>query len=103
RSLGRMYRSLNNFKADAVEYQRGLEEKIEQLAASQSSLAEAQRLAQMGNWHWDRSKKVASWSDEMYRVLGYAPGACEPDWKNLVRLVDVRERPGLREQLRRIM
>ena len=57
----------------------------------------------MGNWHWDTSKKVAGWSDEMYRVLGFAPGACAPDWKNLVRLVDVRERPGLRELLRRII
>ncbi len=103
RSLDRMYRSLNAFKADAVEYQRGLEEKIEQLAESQSGLAEAQRLAQMGNWHWDTSKEVANWSDEMYRVLGYAPGGCAPDWRNLVRLVDVRERPGMREQLRRII
>ena len=39
RSLGRMYRNLNTFKAEVAEYQRGLEEKFEQLRESQSSLA----------------------------------------------------------------
>ena len=103
RSLGRMYRSLNIYKAEVAEYQRGLEEKFEQLAESQSSLAEAQHLAQMGNWYWDLSKQVTRWSDEMYRILGYAPGSCAPAWENLVALVDVSEQETLREQLRGVM
>ncbi len=103
RSLGRMYRSLNIYKAEAAEYQRGLEEKFGQLAESQSSLAEAQHLAQMGNWYWDTSKPTARWSDEMYRILGYQPGACAPEWKNFVALVDVREQDALHEQVRAVM
>ena len=103
RSLGRMYRSLNVYKDQAAEYQRGLEEKFEQLAESQSSLAEAQHLAQMGNWYWDIAKPAARWSDEMYRILGYQPGGCAPDWKNFVALVDVREQQALHQRLQGAM
>lgn len=103
RSLGRMNHSLNVYKREAAEYQRGLEEKFVQLEESQASLAEAQRLAQMGNWYWDIPRQVVRWSDEMYRVLGYEPGAVAPEWKNLVALVDVREQEQLRAEIRAVL
>lgn len=46
-SLGRMYHNLRAYKSEAQAHRRGLEEKIQQLADSQSSLAEAQHLAQI--------------------------------------------------------
>ncbi len=55
RSLGRMYRNLKSAQSEAHVHRKGLEEKIDQLADSQTSLAEAQHLAQMGNWYWDRA------------------------------------------------
>ena len=82
---------------------RELEDKLRQLKESESSLAEAQHLAQMGNWYWDIPRQVTYWSDEMYRLLGYVPGACTPNWKNFEVLVDVREQETLREQLRAVM
>jgi two-component system sensor histidine kinase/response regulator len=41
-------------------------------------LAEAQRLAHVGSWSVDLSTGARTWSDEMYRLLGYEPGEVEP-------------------------
>jgi len=42
----------------------------EQLRQSQSSLAEAQRIARLGNWTWDIEKNELLWSDEIYDIFG---------------------------------
>ena len=39
------------------------------LRKSQSSLAEAQRIAHIGNWEYDLSGKDLFWSDEVYRIF----------------------------------
>ncbi|QRM90800.1 PAS domain S-box protein [Lacinutrix sp. WUR7] len=44
------------------------------LLASESRMAEAQRLAHVGNWHWNIQTDERSWSDEFYRILGLPPG-----------------------------
>ncbi len=103
RSLGRMYHGLCAYRNEADLHRKGLEEKIEQLAESQSSLAEAQQLAHMGNWHWDTSAPLAQWSDEMYRVLGLEPGACPADWKSYFAYVDVAEQNELQTRLREVL
>src|SRR3990167_4620024 len=40
------------------------------LARSEARLAEAQRIAQIGNWEWDVIKNEVSWSYEAYRIFG---------------------------------
>lgn len=40
------------------------------LVKSNEKLAEAQRIAQLGNWEWDVVKNELSWSDEIYRIFG---------------------------------
>ena len=41
-----------------------------ELARREMQLAEAQQLAQIGSWEWDVSTGLATWSDEMYRIVG---------------------------------
>src|SRR5581483_11192862 len=36
-------------------------------------LAEAQRLAQLGSWRWDRKTREITWSEELYRIHGLDP------------------------------
>jgi predicted signal transduction protein with EAL and GGDEF domain len=96
RSLGQMYRSINRYRNEVSEYHGGLEKKISELAESQESLAEAQRLARIGNWHWDMTEPLAHWSDEMYRVLGMGPGACAPHFANFLALLVPEDRDALR-------
>ena len=70
---------------------QALEEKVQQLLKSQeeleqhracleqevaqrtASLTEAQRIAHLGNWEWDVINDTTNWSNEMYRIFGYAP------------------------------
>ncbi|MBN1803484.1 MAG: PAS domain-containing protein [Candidatus Lokiarchaeota archaeon] len=39
------------------------------LKKSQASLADAQRIAHIGNWDWDIIKNELLWSDEIYRIF----------------------------------
>jgi PAS domain S-box-containing protein len=96
RSLGQMHRSINRYRNEVSEYHGGLEKKISELAESQASLAEAQRLARIGNWHWDTTEPLAHWSDEMYRILGMGPGACAPHIDNFLGLLVPEDRDALR-------
>jgi len=48
-------------------------EKEQQLRDSESRLADAQRIAHVGNWETDYIKGVDVWSDETYRILGLEP------------------------------
>lgn len=40
------------------------------LRQSEASLAEAQRIAHVGNWEWEMEANELKWSDEMYRIFG---------------------------------
>jgi PAS domain S-box-containing protein len=45
----------------------------EALRRSERSLAEAQRIAHLGNWDWNIVTNELSWSDEVYRIFGLRP------------------------------
>lgn len=46
---------------------------VDALRISEASLANAQRIAHIGNWDWDISTNELWWSDEIYRIFGVAP------------------------------
>lgn len=73
------------------------------LKERESSLANAQRLAQLGNWDFYETCNGSSipqqqlrWSDELYHLFGFAAGAFEPSWEALFQVVHPvdRERVG---------
>ena len=41
----------------------------EELRASAAELAEAQRVAHIGNWTFDLQTQKVTWSDELYRIF----------------------------------
>ena len=43
------------------------------LQHSEKMLREAQRMAKVGNWHWDIASNHLAWSDEIYRIFGLQP------------------------------
>ncbi len=49
-----------------------------QLATRERELREAQTLARIGNWAADMATGTLQWSDEIYRIFGYEPGAFTP-------------------------
>jgi PAS domain S-box-containing protein len=50
----------------------------EELKRSEERLAVAQKIAHVGSWEWDVISNEIIWSDEQYRVLGFAPRAFTP-------------------------
>lgn len=62
------------------------------LRASEASLANAQRIAQLGNWDLDRTTHQLRWSDEIYRILGQPPGAFEPSIEGFLEYVHPEDR-----------
>ncbi|MGH2695030.1 MAG: sensor histidine kinase [Actinomycetota bacterium] len=53
------------------------EEVERSLGVAHANLAEAQALAHIGSWEWDVFTGRVVWSDEMYRIHGFEPGAFE--------------------------
>ena len=43
------------------------------LKESEERLAEAQRMAYIGNWDWNIVTNGLHWSDEIYRIFGRSP------------------------------
>jgi PAS domain S-box-containing protein len=50
----------------------------EQVRHSEASLAEAQRIAHLGNWEWDIINNRLNCSDEIYRIFGFQPQSVIP-------------------------
>jgi PAS domain S-box-containing protein len=46
---------------------------LETISRSEALMARAQEVAHFGSWEWDVDADEMSWSDEMYRIYGYAP------------------------------
>jgi PAS domain S-box-containing protein len=53
------------------------------LIRKEKELAEAQRLAKVGNWLWDPASKTITWSEELYRIYGTNPGIPPPKFEDL--------------------
>ncbi|GEM_PF-1183194 len=45
----------------------------EKIRRSERGLADAQRIAHLGNWEWNIEKDELYWSNEIYRIFGFNP------------------------------
>lgn len=71
---------------------------LEIINQSEKMMAEAQRLAHFGSWEMnlieteDNLLNALKWSDEVYRIFGYSPGAFESSIKNFFESVHIDDR-----------
>jgi PAS domain S-box-containing protein len=93
---GRMVRSLGMIQdvTDLVHVQEALREK-------EALLAEAQRVAQLGNWVVDPVAGTVHWSDENFRILGFEPGAVEPSVAAFMGVVHPQDAERVKEDMQR--
>ena len=66
-----------------------------ELRSKEESLAEAQRIAHLGNWDWNISTNELLWSDEVYRIFGLGPQEFAATYDAFLE----RVHPGDRRQL----
>jgi PAS domain S-box-containing protein len=62
------------------------------LRRSEACLAEAQRLSHTGSGAWNVSTGDAFWSDETYRIYGFAPGTVRPSAELFFGIVHAEDR-----------
>ncbi len=58
----------------------------EALSQKERELAEALRLARVGNWLWNVKNNSFTWSEELYRIHGLDPKAPPPTYKDFAQL-----------------
>jgi PAS domain S-box-containing protein len=67
--------------------------KVEQaLRQSEAGLAEAQRIAHVGNWDWDILTNQLRWSDEIYRIFGSSPQEFSATYDAFLAMVHPEDR-----------
>jgi len=77
----------------------------ETLHSSESNMAAAQRIAHVGSWELeltnmaDFDSNLIHWSDEVFRIVGYEPGAIDPSLKLFFHLVPEGEHVRIREAI----
>lgn len=69
------------------------------LRKSQTSLANAQRIAHIGNWEWDVVKNSVTWSDEVYRIFGIEPQAFVATYEAFIDLVHPDDREFVKKSI----
>lgn len=57
----------------------------DRLRQSRHELGEAQRIAKVGSWMWEVEPDVITWSEELYRIVGYDPALPTPVYGELHR------------------
>lgn len=69
----------------------------EALRRSEASLANAQRIARLGNWDWNIVTNELSWSDEIYRIFGLEPQEFGATYEAFLEQVHPDDRATLQE------
>jgi PAS domain S-box-containing protein len=72
----------------------------EKLRASEASLANAQRLARLGDWAWDRDGGITHWSSELYRILGLEASVTKPCYSAYLAVVHPDDHAVVRRAMR---
>ncbi|HEX2739240.1 MAG TPA: PAS domain S-box protein, partial [Rubrobacter sp.] len=72
----------------------------EALRSSESRLAAAQRLVHVGSWEHLLEEDRLHWSDELYRIFGFAPGAFDPTYETLMERIHPEDRGLLQRTVR---
>ena len=69
-----------------------LEKAYKSLKESEQGLAEAQRMAHIGNWEWNIVTGEAYWSDELYRIFERSPQESAPTYAELLNYIHPDDR-----------
>jgi diguanylate cyclase (GGDEF)-like protein/PAS domain S-box-containing protein len=81
---------------ETVRYMLRASRAFRALQDSEAGLAQAQRIAQLGNWEWEIQRDAVHCSAETYRILGVSAADFRPGWSGLLQAFG----PAAREAVR---
>ncbi|MDA8083709.1 MAG: response regulator [Nitrospiraceae bacterium] len=94
-----LFRKLETKMVELEQANRALGREIEEhksteikLKTTNDRLARAQSIAHIGSWELDLRTDALQWSDETYRILGYAPDEIVPDHEIFLQSVHPDDR-----------
>jgi diguanylate cyclase (GGDEF)-like protein/PAS domain S-box-containing protein len=70
------------------------------LRKSEKSLAQAQRVAHIGNWEYDLQRHTMFWSDEVFRIFELDPQLTNPSLEAMVQAIHPDDREGVERAYR---
>jgi PAS domain S-box-containing protein len=89
RSLTKQLQEQNARLQEEIEQRKLAEEKLKK---SEASLAQAQRVAHVGNWEFDVLTQEITWSEELFRIYGLDPTQPEPTVSEHIQLIHANDR-----------
>tara|TARA_R110002096_G_scaffold187768_1_gene367361 strand:+ start:44 stop:2110 length:2067 start_codon:yes stop_codon:yes gene_type:complete len=75
----------------------------EELAVVQERLANAQRMARIGNWEWDLVSNEPWWSEEVFRLFQIDPESTEPRYEALMNRIHPDDRAGVTHAIQAVL
>ncbi|GBE05840.1 sporulation kinase E [bacterium BMS3Abin10] len=69
----------------------------QKIKRSETSLAEAQQIAHIGNWDWDIVHNELRWSDEIYRIFGLVPRQVRATYEAFLNSIHPDDRENVRQ------
>ncbi|MFQ5783961.1 MAG: PAS domain-containing protein [Alphaproteobacteria bacterium] len=93
-----IFRLLDRLEASERRLQRELDARVEiekALRKREANLADAQRIAHLGSWSREIDSGRVWWSDEVYRIVGFAPQAFEASYEAFLAAVHPEDRPAV--------
>ena len=84
--------TMDNLENVAKERTAELEKACKSLKESERGLAEAQKMAQIGNWEWDIEDDKVYWSDELYRIFKRNPLELAPSYNEYLTYIHPDDR-----------
>ncbi|HWQ47808.1 MAG TPA: PAS domain S-box protein [Methanosarcina sp.] len=88
----RLKETLDNLENLVKERTAELETFYNSLKESEISLAEAQKMAHIGNWDWNLITGETYWSDELYRIFGRNPHESGATYYELLNYIHPEDR-----------
>ncbi|HII00214.1 TPA: PAS domain S-box protein [Methanosarcinaceae archaeon] len=88
----RLKETLDNLENLVKERTEELEKAYNSLKESEKGLAEAQKMAHIGNWDWDLITGEGYWSDELYRIFGRDPQESGATYDELLNYIHPDDR-----------
>lgn len=71
-----------------------------ELRRSERSLAEAQRIAHVGNWEFDVQENKTYWSEETFKIFGLSSEHFVPSYGNFLKFVHPKDKEFVRSMIR---